>query len=122
MKNKDGARINFGGFTWERRDSGGDECWDVILPKDSGLTNFCVKNYGGKPNDETGFSGWRVVSGGPFTHVGGWTSRMDAIHGAAPWLMAYYKKQCAEKIVLARRNEKMLEKLVSKWQAKGARA
>lgn len=91
-----GDTIYHGPFKFVRNDSGGCECWDVVLPDNLRLTRFGVKNYGGEPNDLSGFTGWRVVSGGPFTNAGGWSSRDAAICGATPWLIDYYRKQAAE--------------------------
>jgi hypothetical protein len=84
----DQQRIKVGPFTWERRDNGDSEAWDLVQPKGVPLTHWAVKNYGGDPNDSSGFSGWRLVSGGPFVTAGGWTSREDAMLGVIPYLMA----------------------------------
>lgn len=88
--------LKCGPLTFVRRDEARDETWEVKMPEGVRLTIFCVKNYGGAPNDSTGFSGWRIVSGGPFTDAGGWTTRDAAILGATPWLMKYYRKNAKE--------------------------
>lgn len=93
--------IHHGPFKFVRDDSGGCECWDVVLPDNLRLTHFRLKNYGGEPNNLSGFTGWRVVSGSPFTNAGGWSTRVDAIRGATPWLIDYYRKQAADKITEA---------------------
>lgn len=100
--------IKHGPFLWVRRDSGGSECWDVEMPKNIGLTFFCVKNYGGEPVSSDAFSGWRVVSGGPITSVGGWTSRDAAIAGATPYLIARYAQEARAKIQAAQQTADML--------------
>lgn len=76
--------IKHGPFLWVRRDSGDAESWDVELPRDLGLTFFCVKNYGGEPQASDGFTGWRLVSGGPLTNIGGWATREAAIADVTP--------------------------------------
>jgi hypothetical protein len=77
-------RVKVGPFEWERRDLGGEERW-ILLNWPLG-THWCVKNYGGTPNEESGFSGWRLVSGGPFCIAGGWTAREDAMRGVIPFM------------------------------------
>lgn len=118
LTEKDGV-IKHGGFTWVRDDQGDCECWDVRLPERAGLPYFCVKNYGGTPSDSSGFTGWRVVGGGPFTDAGGWTSRDAAIKGAAPWLRKYYRSCIRQKIVEARRTKALLEKFFKEIDKQG---
>jgi hypothetical protein len=94
----DKQRIKVGPFEWVRRDDTREESWDLVQPKDAGLTHWAVKNYGGKPNDASGFSGWRLVSGGPFTSAGGWTTREDAMYGVIPWLMKRFREDLKAKL------------------------
>jgi hypothetical protein len=91
-------RIKVGPFEWKRDDRSGDECWDLVQPEGARLTHWAVKNYGGKPNDRSGFSGWRLVSGGPFCTVGGWTSREEAMLGVIPWLMERLRSDLKDKL------------------------
>jgi hypothetical protein len=100
--------IKHGPFLWVRRDSGGSECWDVELPRDLGLTFFCVKNYGGEPQASDGFTGWRLVSGGPLTNVGGWTTRDAAIADVTPYLIIRYAQEARAKIQAAQQAADML--------------
>jgi hypothetical protein len=106
--------IKCGPFTFERdtRDADRGESWNVKLPKGVELTRFCVKNYGGKPSNGNAFSGWRVVSGGPFTDAGGWTTRDDAIAGATPWLIAYYQDDAEQRHAEAVRTLKALKRFL----------
>lgn len=106
-----GERIQRGPFTWERRDSGNDECWVLVTPPDLPTTFWCVNNYGGVPVDGDGFTGWRLTSGGPFTQVGGWTTREDAIAGVTPWLIERYKAEAKEIAAKAQRTLKAIAKL-----------
>lgn len=108
---KDGDRIKRGPFTWERKDNGDDECWNLVTRPDLPTTHWSVKNYGGKPDPENSFSGWRLVSGGPFTRVGGWTTREDAIAGVTPWLIERYKTEAKELAAKAQRTLKAIAKL-----------
>lgn len=82
-------------FTWERQeDQSGCEVWRLSSVKDiEGFTQFALKNYGGEPNDKSAFSGWRIVSGGPFTAAGGWTNIEDALTDVTPWLVDRYRKE-----------------------------
>lgn len=105
--------IKHGPLTFVRRDNDGNaECWDVLLPKDLGLPHFGIKNYGGEPSDDNAFSGWRVVSGGPFTRAGGWGTRDKAIEGATPWLVAYYKREATEAMAKAERITTLMTKII----------
>jgi hypothetical protein len=107
-----------GPFTWRREDSSnGEECWELVRPE--GLTYFCVKNYGGEPNANSGFSGWRLVSGGPFTEAGGWTSRGDAMSGVVPFLIEYYRYQAASRMAEAERLEAAVSAFISKVEGGG---
>ena len=98
-----------GPFTWVKRERTADdirqgnteEVW--VLQKPDGFTHFVLKNYGGTPNDKTGFSGIRLVSGGPFCDAGGWTDFDTAFVEIVPYLSAYYKRQAAEMIEKANR-------------------
>lgn len=107
------SRLGVGQFTWKRRD-GGDkaECWDLVQPKGADLTFFCLKNYGGRPTGQNAFSGWRLVSGGPFTDAGGWTSRQQAMADVAPYLIAYYKNEARVKMKAAKRQLAMVNKFI----------
>lgn len=100
-------RIKVGPFEWQLdADEDGHrhaECWDLVQPEGLKLTFWSLKNYGGTPNDKSGFSGWRLVSGGPFTSAGGWTTRDDAMRGVISWLLAYYRADVAKKIEEAKR-------------------
>jgi hypothetical protein len=90
--------VSCGPFTWKHDSRGGpDEVWELVIDPDACLTRFCVKNYGGEPNDENPFSGWRLVSGGPFRTVGGWTSRDAAIRGVTCWLIGYIRRDAETK-------------------------
>lgn len=97
------VKIKVGPFEWVRRDDGRDEAWDLVPPKGLRPTYWCVKNYGGTPNEESGFSGWRLVSGGPFTTVGGWTTREDAMRGVVPWLLNHYCTELQNRLKEAER-------------------
>lgn len=102
--------MKVGPLTWKRDKDSDEECWDVVIPKDCGIPSFCVKNYGGKPNNSSAFSGWRVVGGGPFTAAGGWTSREDAMRGAAPFLLNYYRENAESLAAEAKRRQVALAK------------
>lgn len=92
------SRMKVGPFTWERSDDdSGEECWNLVLPEGVGITFFCVKNYGGIPTDGNGFSGWRLVSGGPFSQAGGWTTREAAMRGVIPYLLRRYRREVKRK-------------------------
>lgn len=104
-------KISAYGFTWQYRESGGQECWEIVLPDGTGLPHFAVKNYGNTSNTKSGFSGWRVVSGGPFTQAGGWTTRDDAMKGAAPWIRNYYRECIPEKLEQYHRSKRALEQM-----------
>lgn len=86
-----------GPFTFRKREDARDETWDIInTPK--AVAHFCIKNYGGEPKPNEAFSGWRLVSAGPFCDAGGWTNVDDAIKGATPYLIRYYKES-AERVI-----------------------
>lgn len=97
--------IKHGPFTWRKRppaDHGrSEDVWEMVdRPYDIKMTSFCMKDYGGRP-DLTGrdaFTGWRLVSGGPFTRVGGWNSFEEALPIITPWLVAYYMEEAQKKI------------------------
>lgn len=109
--------MKVGPFTWRRDDHGEDEAWELVLPKNLRVTYFCVKNYGGQPTNES-FSGWRLVSGGPFAHVGGWTNRYDAMKGVIKFLIGFYRKEAKKRLTKARRIMKMTEAWLKKLEKK----
>lgn len=90
--------IRHGPFTWVRRDQGQDETWELKFHEDAKLAYWCVKNYGGTPEEGNAFSGWRLVSGGPFTDAGGWTNRREAIEGVTPYLREKLLKRIQEEL------------------------
>lgn len=90
--------MKVGPFTWQREDQDKEECWELVMPRELKLTHFCVKNYGGRPSDGHSFSGWRLVSGGPFNEAGGWTSRDAAMKGVVPYLLKYYRALIKERV------------------------
>lgn len=98
IRQTDPGIIVCGPMTWVRRDSGEFEAWDVQAMVE-GFTHFSVKNYGGVPTPTNPFSGWRVVSGGPFLRVGGWLNRDDAILAATPWVMDSYANQAKDMLI-----------------------
>lgn len=110
------STIKVGPFTWTREDNGDCECWELVTPKETGLTYFCLKNYGGKPNNSSGFTGWRLVSGGPFTNAGGWTSRENAMHGVIPFLLNYYREQAARLIAKAQRINRAMNAWIAEME------
>ena len=101
--------ITVGPFTWVKRIPNAEgmrrgsteEVWELQRP--DGFTSFCLKNYGGKPNDRTGFSGIRLVSGGPFCTAGGWTEFDKAFVEVVPWLTAYYQDEAKKLLEKANR-------------------
>lgn len=100
-----GEKITVGPFTWEREDNGGCENWTLVNDPDLKQTHWSLKNYGGAPIDSNAFSGWRLVSGGPFTKAGGWKSRDEAMKSVIPWLVEYFEDETTEmlaKMALAR--------------------
>jgi hypothetical protein len=97
-----------GPFTWRRDDDSDEECWQLMTPAKLRATFFCVKNYGGKPNGGTAFSGWRLVSGGPFTSAGGWTTREAAMRGVVPYLLKHYREDVKKRIAEAETMRKAL--------------
>jgi hypothetical protein len=124
--------IQCGPLTWKRKDNAGHECWDCEPPAGLSLSYFCVKRYSAKPEmhkvdmtfyggtfreEENAFSGWRLVSGGPFTSVGGWSSRDDAIKAATPWLVNYWTAEVAELRARATRIERSLAEFAGKLEA-----
>lgn len=79
-------RVTHGPFTWEKQEPHGkDEVWKLVAPEP--LYHFVIKNYGGIPGP--GFSGWKLVSGGPFDEPGAYSSLTDAMKGITPWLAEY---------------------------------
>ena len=102
------TKIICGNAIWKRDDSAGYEAWTFAAPSHLNLTRFCVKNYEGEIKPDEPFSGWRVVSGGPFTSAGQWANRDDAILNATPWIIAYHKKAAKEKIAKAQKVVKAL--------------
>lgn len=103
------TKVECGPFTWVKRpidvrvdrSHPQEEVWEVQTPTDIGMTSFVVKNYGGKPSNKCAFTGWRLVSGGPFSQVGGWTNRDDAIIGVTPFLIKFYRERAADLIAKA---------------------
>lgn len=99
------TEIMCGPLTWVRDDEPregsrpGAEVWRVKRPHpELKLTGFCVKNYGGGcVNPDNAFSGWRLVSGGPFTQAGQWGTRAAAIRQSTPFVVAYYQRQAIER-------------------------
>lgn len=85
-------RRTYNGLTWERieRESGGEPIWRLLWHSDTG---FVLKNYGG-PLSVSGFSGVRLVSGGPFREAGQWTTVTDAM--ADPRLAEYLLLRLAQ--------------------------
>jgi hypothetical protein len=91
-------RITVGPFTWERADHDEHECWVLVRPLDLHMTFFVLKDYGNSRYcGSDSFSGWRVVSGGPFTNAGKWSSREEAMQGVVPWLTEWYEREIAER-------------------------
>lgn len=80
-----------GPFTWRKRDNCKDEIWDLDLPSIAGLTSFSLKNYGGTPGP--GFSGWKLVSGGPFDDAGAFDTFEHAVIDVTDYLIDYYQDQ-----------------------------
>jgi hypothetical protein len=107
--------IKVGPFEWRGPEDRGGECWDLALPEGLKMTHWALKNYGGEPNDSTGFSGWRLVSGGPFTRVGGWRSRDEAMIGVVPWLLDYLRNELARRIQEQATMKLALEELLRGW-------
>lgn len=107
------SRLTVGQFVWKRRDDGDSaECWDLVLPKGAGLTIFCLKNYGGRLNDLNAFSGWRLVSGGPFTDAGGWASRAQAMAGVVSYLVDHYTGEVRVKMKELKRRQAIINKFI----------
>lgn len=104
--------ITHGPFTWVKEDASKreykEEVWALKRITDH-QTYFVLKNYGGKPNDESAFSGWRLVSGGPFTSAGGWDNLQDAVHEVTPFLIGYLNEQASRKLAEAKQVIKELE-------------
>jgi hypothetical protein len=90
-----------GPFTWVREfnENERNEVWRLVWPealKGAGLTRFVVKNYGGEPGE--GFSGWKLVSGGPFDDAGAYSDLDSALDGVTPWLIVYFRARARQKI------------------------
>ena len=98
-----------GPFTWTRRDNGGDECWNLVQDQSLRMTVWSLKNYGGPPG--RGFSGWKLVSGGPFDDAGAWATRDEAMQGVVPFLLEWYRKELRERIAAADQLRAALGKL-----------
>lgn len=91
-------KITHGPFTWHKRPSLArpqEEVWELERPIIVKMTSFVLKNYGGHPDptNRNAFSGWRLVSGGPFTEVGGWNSFEEALPAVTSWLIRYYTEE-----------------------------
>ena len=86
----------YGPFTWERREGGDYEVWELQRPEELHLTYFVLKNYGGKPGP--GFKGWKLVSAGPFDKAGAYDSFDAALVGVTPWLVAYFLEDLDAKL------------------------
>lgn len=88
-------KLTVGPFTWiKRADQSECEVWELEREKDAGLTHFVIKNYGGEPG--SGFSGWKLVSGGPFDSAGAYASREEAMVGVVPFLIEWYANEIVE--------------------------
>jgi len=85
--------LKHGPLEWSRRDNGGCETWELISGKELKLTYFCIQNYGGKPGP--GFSGWKLVSGGPFDDAGAYGSLAAALDGVTPYLINRFREEAA---------------------------
>lgn len=115
------SKVKVGPFTWERlddkeeNDRARQECWELVVPEDSGLSFFYVKNYGGAPS-ASAFSGWRLGSGGPFTQAGGWTSRTEAMKGAVPFLIKFFRAEAERKMKGALRTKAVLDAFLKELQ------
>lgn len=108
----EGTQLTIGPFLFERRDSDTQECWDVVFDPDLRCTHFSLKNYGGKPTETWAFSGWRIVSSGPFGD--GFSTREEAFEKGVPWLIEYYRKEACERAAKAMRQVQLLEELFKK--------
>src|SRR5258706_14166393 len=92
-------RHEYGSFTWVRNDDGKEESWDLVRIPDLLTTYWAVKNYGGDPGP--GFTGWKLVSGGPFDEAGAWATRDEAMRGVIPYLLADLRAEVAKKLAEA---------------------
>lgn len=105
--------ITCGPFTWFRNQDATGESWGLKLPA-AGLTSFYIKDYGGEPIPLMPFSGWRVGSGGPFHHWGGWTSRDDALRGATPKIIEHYLTEADKELKAATAKHQALQALIER--------
>ena len=93
-----------------KRTSHKPEIWVIDHPTTLDLGHWAVEDYG--PLTEDPFSGWRVVSGGPFMAAGGWTNREDALRGAAPWIINRFRVEAQHLNDKAERTTQFVSKLL----------
>lgn len=113
------SKVTVGPFTWARVWDSKDECWDLVKPtSELSGTAFCLKDYGNHHELETNpFSGWRLVSGGPFTQVGRWASFDEAVKAVVPFLTAYYRERVQERLAQAQALATALNELLPTLEA-----
>jgi hypothetical protein len=103
-------RVTVGPFTWEGPTYHSDnEVWTLVGPIATAIgTRWALKDYGPPTHPGSGFSNWRLVSGGPFRAAGEWFSRDEAMTGVVPYLSQQVRQTLVVRHVEVERLQKAL--------------